>query len=60
MARYLYPMPTDEHPKNLSVKIEDSKQYNRWKTAAKADKRRLSDWVRITLDTAAKSQKEGK
>lgn len=44
---------------NLTVRVtpELRKRIDR---QAQKSKQRLSDWVRITLDTAAKSQKEGK
>lgn len=35
------------------IRTESAAQVERWKAAARRDKRTLSDWIRLTLDEAA-------
>ncbi len=49
------------HPKNgptVMVRTESVAQVDRWKAAARRDKRTLSDWIRLTLDAAAQQAKD--
>jgi hypothetical protein len=41
----------------FQIRAESQAQIERWRAAAKQDKRTLSDWVRLTLDAAAKKEK---
>lgn len=39
----------------ISLRATDREQIDRWKAAAKVERRNLSDWIRVTLDARAKT-----
>ena len=48
--------PTKQGPV-VMIRTESQAQVDRWKAAAKRDKRSLSDWIRLALDAAALTDK---
>jgi hypothetical protein len=50
-------MSPPESPQ-FNIRADSRAQIERWRAAAKRDRRTLSDWVRLTLDAAAALQPE--
>ena len=51
--------PTPERSgTQFNIRADSKAQIERWRAAAKRDRRTLSDWVRLTLDAAATLQPE--